>query len=198
MKKCLIFSVVVILPGLWLITFSGRLSPTPGFAQVTTQDEIKMPEVIVLGKDAKLGQVTFNHVKHNGGTYSIDGTGPIACIECHHAAQPASELVKHPPLRTAWPTDRTTTLTSELFAKDPKAAGVAACRSCHARAGETPKFIDKIPEIKHESSTALISLTNQNAFHRNCAGCHTEAAKQKKGLKGPTTMQCTACHKRTG
>ena len=65
-----------------------------GFAQ--TQD-IVMPDVVVLGKDAKLGGVTFNHVSHNGGKYSIDGTGPIACIECHHTAQPAADLEKHPP-----------------------------------------------------------------------------------------------------
>ncbi|HTH51004.1 MAG TPA: hypothetical protein VL501_03675, partial [Pyrinomonadaceae bacterium] len=30
-----------------------------------------MPDVIILGKDAKLGQVTFNHAKHNGGAYNI-------------------------------------------------------------------------------------------------------------------------------
>jgi len=161
------------------------------------KQDIKMPEVIVLGKDAKLGSVTFNHVSHNGGKYSIDGTGPIACIECHHTAQPASELAKHPPLKTSWPADRTTTLTADLFAKDPAAAGVAACRNCHARAGEIPKLLPAIPEIKHEGSTAMISLINQQAFHRNCAGCHTEAVKQNKALKGPTTMQCTLCHKRT-
>ena len=161
------------------------------------KQDTKIPEVIVLGKDAKLGTVTFNHVSHNGGKYSIDGSGPIACVECHHTAQPATDLAKHPPLKTAWPTDRTTTLTAELFAKDPAAAGVAACRDCHARAGETPKLIPAIPEIKHESSTAMISLTNQQAFHRNCAGCHTEAVKQNKALKAPTTMQCTVCHKRS-
>jgi hypothetical protein len=155
-----------------------------------------IPDVIVLGKDSKLGQVTFNHVKHNGGTYSIDGTGPIACIECHHAAQPASELAKHPPLKTAWPADRTTTLTADLFRKDPTAAAVAACRNCHARAGETPKLLPTIPEIKHEGSTAMISLTNQQAFHRNCAGCHTEVKKTTPASKGPTTMQCTICHKK--
>ena len=166
--------------------------------QAQVKQDIKMPEVIVLGKDAKLGSVTFNHVSHNGGKYSIDGTGPIACVECHHAAQPASELAKHPPLKTAWPADRTTTLTADLFTKDPAAAGVAACRNCHARAGEIPKLLPAIPEIKHEGSTAMISLTNQQAFHRNCAGCHTEAVKQNKALKGPTTMQCTVCHKRTG
>ncbi len=156
-----------------------------------------MPEIIVLGKDAKLGGVTFNHVSHNSGKYSIDGTGPIACAECHHAAQPADELIKHPPLKTAWPADRTTTLTAELFAKDPAAARVAACRDCHARAGETPKLMPAIPQIKHESSTAMISLTNQQALHRNCAGCHTEVVKQNKAIKAPTTMQCTACHKRS-
>lgn len=169
---------------------------SPLRAQTADQDEIKMPEVIILGKDAKLGQVTFNHVNHNGGKYSIDGTGPIACIECHHTAQPASELAKHPPLKTAWPADRTTTLTAELFAKDPKGAGIAACRDCHARTGMTPKLIEKIPEIKHESSTAIITLTNLQAFHRNCAGCHTTAAKANKDLKGPTAMQCTVCHKK--
>lgn len=160
------------------------------------QEAVKIPEVIVLAKDSKLGAVTFNHVSHNGGKYSIDGTGPIACIECHHTAQPAADLAKHPPLKTSWPAARTNTLTAELFAKDPAGAGVAACRSCHARAGEVPKLLPAIPEIKHESSTAMITLTNQQAFHRNCAGCHTEVKKAKADFKGPTTMQCTMCHKK--
>jgi cytochrome c553 len=168
-------------------------SPSLRSVQAQTQT---IPEVIVLGKDAKLGQVTFNHVKHNGGTYSIDTTGPIACTECHHTAQPASEVAKHPPLKTAWPADRATTLTADLFKKDPAAAGVAACRSCHARTGEVPKLLPSIPEIKHESSTAMISLTNQQAFHRNCAGCHTEIKKSNPASKGPTATQCVLCHKK--
>ena len=183
------------------IVITGLITAGDGITGISTtaqvKQDVKMPEVIVLGKDAKLGSVTFNHVNHNGGKYSIDGTGPIACAECHHTAQPAAELVKHPPLKTAWPADRSTTLTADLFAKDPAAAGVAACRDCHARAGETPKLIPAIPEIKHESSTAMISLTNQQALHRNCAGCHTEVVKQNKAIKAPTTMQCTACHKRS-
>lgn len=173
---------------------AGNNDSNTSFAQ--TQD-IVMPDVIVLGKDAKLGGVTFNHVSHNGGKYSIDGTGPIACIECHHTAQPAADLEKHPPLKTAWPADRTTILTSELFKKDAAAAGVAACRNCHARTGETPKLMSVIPQIKHESSTAMITLTNQQAMHRNCAGCHAEAMKTNKAIKAPTAMQCTTCHKRT-
>jgi cytochrome c553 len=79
-----------------------------------------MPDVIILGKDAKLGQVTFNHLKHNSGEYNIVKGEAIACVSCHHTAQPAVEAAKHPPLATAWPADRTTTLTKDLFDKDPK------------------------------------------------------------------------------
>lgn len=159
-------------------------------------DEPKMPEVITLGKDAKLGAVAFNHVKHNGGAYNITPGSPIACISCHHTAQPAAEIAKHPPLKTAWPADRTTTLTAELFAKDAKGAGVAACRDCHSKAGEKPKLLPAIPEVKHEGSTALMSLNNQNAIHRNCIGCHTEVRKTTPASKGPVQAQCMMCHKK--
>jgi cytochrome c553 len=155
-----------------------------------------MPDVIILGKDAKLGQVTFNHVKHNGGTYTIDQSKTIACISCHHTAQPASEAAKHPPLKSAWPADRTTTLTAELFAKDPSAAGVVACRECHARADMKPKLIDKIPEVKHEGSTALMSMNNMQAFHRACTACHAEVKKTVPTAKGPVQAQCVICHKK--
>lgn len=195
MKKIILFGIAAFV-AFGAVVFMAAFSTDHGLAQVKAPDDVKMPEVIVLGKDAKLGQVTFNHVKHNGGAYSIDGTGPIGCVECHHTAQPAAELLKHPPLKTAWPTDRTTTLTADLFAKGAALAGVAACRDCHARAGEKPKLLAAIPEIKHESSTAIIQLTNQQALHRNCAGCHTEIAKTNKLTKGPTNMQCMTCHKK--
>jgi hypothetical protein len=155
-----------------------------------------MPEVITLGKDAKLGQVTFNHAKHNGGAYNITPGQPIACISCHHTAQPAAEIAKHPPLKTDWPTGRTTTLTKELWEKDAKAAGAVACRECHARDGMKPNLLDAIPQIKHESSTAMITLNNQQAFHRSCTGCHAEVKKTNAAAKGPTAMQCTMCHKK--
>jgi len=192
MKRAISYGFVVAF-AISLIVFQGN-DITSIIVHAQTAD--KIPEVIVLGKDVKLGQITFNHVSHNGGKYSINGTGPIACTECHHTAQPAAEAKKHPPLKTSWPADRTTTLTAELFAKDPAAAGVAACRSCHARTGEVPKLLPAIPEVKHESSTAVISLTNQQAFHRSCAGCHTEVKKTQPAMKGPTTMQCTMCHKK--
>lgn len=155
----------------------------------------KPPDILTLGTDAKLGQVTFNHTKHITENRSIDGTKPIDCIECHHTAQPASEVAKHPPLKTAWPADRTTTLTAATV-KDMKDADVLACRSCHARQGQVPKTMPAIPEIKHESSAAMITLTNQQAFHRNCASCHDEVVKHKPTAKAPKTTQCTMCHKK--
>ncbi len=190
------FTIVASFLVIGFLVSNVDISLTRALAQTTEPSQVKIPEVIILGKDVKLGQVTFNHVNHNGGKYSIDGTSPIACIECHHTAQPAADVAKHPPLKTAWPADRTTTLTAELYAKDAKAGGVAACRDCHAKAGTVPKLLDKIPEVKHESSTAIMSMTNQQAFHRNCAGCHTEVAKVNKATKGPTTMQCMVCHKK--
>lgn len=164
-------------------------------AEAQTASNAKtIPEVIILGKEAKMGQVTFNHANHNGGKYSIDGTGPIACIECHHTAQPASALLA--PLKTIWPADRTTTLTADLFKKDPAAAGVAACRDCHARANTTPKLLPEIPSIKHESSTAIVTLTNQQAFHRNCDGCHFAVSTSNPEMKVPRATSCVTCHKR--
>lgn len=178
--------------GIWLSLLEGVGGPA--HAQQTVDQ--KMPEVVILGKDAKLGQVTFNHVKHNGGEYGIDKGSPITCVTCHHTARPAAEIAKFPPLKTSWPADRTTVLTGELFTKDAKAAGVAACRDCHARTGEKPKLLDAIPEIKHEGSPAPITVTNMTAFHRTCAGCHTEVRKTVPTSKGPIQTQCMMCHKK--
>jgi cytochrome c553 len=170
-------------------------SPSQNLAQVSAQEGKKLPEIITLGTDAKLGTIKFSHLDHTTKNRSIEGS-KIACIECHHVAQPAAEAGKHPPLKTAWPADRTTTLTAELFEKDPVAAGVAVCRDCHARSGMTPKLLAEIPQIKLEVGTELITLVNQQAFHRNCAGCHDEIVKTSKDLNPPGSKKCTACHKR--
>ena len=150
------------------------------FPEVSAQDGKKLPEIITLGTEAKLGTIKFSHIDHITKNRSIEGA-KIHCIECHHVAQPAAEAAKHPPLKTAWPADRTTTLTAELFEKDPAAAGVAVCRDCHARAETKPKLLPEIPQIKLEVGTELITLTNQQAFHRNCAGCHDEIVKTSTG-----------------
>jgi hypothetical protein len=70
------------------------------------------------------------------------------------------------------------------------------CRSCHARTGEKPKVWPEIPQIKYEGGTAMITLNNQQAFHRNCGGCHDAAAKERPTIKAPKTSQCTLCHKK--
>ncbi len=54
-----------------------------------------------------------------------------------------------------------------------------------------------MPGIKHESSSATLTLTNQLAFHRNCASCHDEVVKQRPDAKAPRTQQRTGCHKKT-
>lgn len=193
MKTILLFTSLFLAIG---IPLSARVPAPEGTAaaQDAAAGPRKLPDVIVLGADAKLGTIKFNHANHATKNYNIAGTGPIDCIECHHTAQPASEAMKHPPLKTVWPADRTTTLTAELLATNPEAVGTITCRGCHARAGTTPVTIPAIPEIKAPDSAAMVTLTNQLAFHRNCANCHADVLKNRKDIKGPTPQQCTKCH----
>jgi cytochrome c553 len=187
---------VFVVFGAVLVSVLLGLSTSNNLRKVSAQDGKKLLEIITLGTDAKLGTIKFSHIDHTTKNRSIEGS-KMACIECHHVAQPAADAAKHPPLKTAWPADRTTTLTAELFEKDPSAASVAACRDCHARADTKPKLLSEIPQIKLEVGTELITLSNQQAFHRNCAGCHGEIVKTSKDLNPPTSKKCTACHKRT-
>jgi cytochrome c553 len=164
----------------------------------SAQDGKKPPETIVLAKEAKLGQVTFNHFKHFTEKRSPDGTKQIACVDCHHTAQPAAEALKHPPHKTVWPADRTTTLTAELLEKDSNAPAVNVCTDCHARADTKPKLLPEIPQLKYAGSDEPTVLTNQQAFHRNCGSCHDEVVKARPALDPPppTSKKCTACHKK--
>lgn len=162
---------------------------------LSAQGGKKPQDTYVLGPEAKLGGVKFSHLDHITKNRSIEGKN-IDCIECHHTAQPAAEAAKHPPLKTVWPADRATTLTMELAEKDANAVG-AVCRDCHARTDEKPKLLPEIPTIKLEVGTELITLNNQQALHRNCAGCHDEIVKTNKELNPPTSKKCTTCHKKT-
>ena len=173
--------------------------PGANYSGASAQDAKKPPETIILAKEAKLGQVTFSHLAHITKNRSADGTKQIACVECHHTAQPASEAAKHPPHKTAWPADRTTTLTAELLEKDPAAPPVNVCTDCHARAEAKPKLLPEIPKLKFEGSDEMTVLTNQQAFHRSCGGCHDEAVKARPDLSPapPTSKKCVGCHKKT-
>jgi len=160
-----------------------------------TSSQSKVPETIVLAKESKLGQVTFNHLKHATENRSADMKAPIACVDCHHTAQPVAEAMKHPPHKTAYPADRTTSLTMELAASDPKAVG-AVCTDCHARNGEKPKLLPDIPSVKFEGNAEPTVMTNQQAFHHRCGDCHDAVAKIKADTTAPTSKKCTTCHKR--
>jgi hypothetical protein len=164
----------------------------------SAQDGKKPPEVITLGADAKLGSIKFNHLDHVTRKGSADGTAQIACVECHHTAQPTAEAVKHPPHKTVWPADRTSSLTLELLEKDATAVG-AVCRDCHAKADTKPKLLPEIPQVKFEGSAEPTIMTNQQAFHRNCGGCHDAVVKARPDLAPPppTSKKCVACHKKT-
>jgi cytochrome c553 len=186
------FLAVLILSALVLATASVSLD-------VSAQDAKKPPEKIILAKESKLGQVAFNHLDHATKNRSADGTKPIACVECHHTAQPAAEAEKHPPHKTAWPADRTTTLTAELLEKDAAAPPVNVCTDCHARADTKPKLLPAIPQLKYEGSAEPTVLNNQQAFHRACGECHDAAVKARPTLAPPppTSKKCVACHKKT-
>lgn len=191
MKLFTLFALVVL--SLLLLASTSRTT-----YDVSAQDAKKPPETIILAKEAKLGQVTFHHLDHITKNRSADGTKQIECVECHHTAQPASEAVKHPPHKTAWPADRTTTLTAELLEKDPNAPAVNVCTDCHARAETKPKLLPEIPKVKFEGSDEPTIMTNQQAFHRNCGGCHDAVVKARPDLTPapPTSKKCVACHKK--
>lgn len=161
-----------------------------------TNSQGKMPDTVVLAKDAKLGQVTFNHAKHATENRSADLSKPIACVDCHHTAQPAAEAAKVPLHKTAYPADRTTTLTADLVGTDPKAVG-AVCTDCHAKNGEKPKVIPEIPSVKYPGASDATVMTNQQAFHHKCGDCHDAVAKVKADTTAPTSKKCTACHKKS-
>lgn len=154
-------------------------------------------DVYELSTDAKKPEgatVIFNHLNHSTKNYSVDGTKPIACIECHHTEQPAAEAAKKPPLKSAWPADRTTTLTADLMTKDPKAPEVVACRACHAQAGAKPRIGAAIPQVTYEGDTDATVLNNEKAYHTNCNSCHDQVAEARPNVKIVTSQQCKQCH----
>jgi len=169
-----------------------------GSASLTAQGGQAPKDEYKLSTDSKKDKakslaVTFSHVNHATKNYSVDGTKPIGCVECHHTDQPAAEAAKHPPLKSAHPADRTVTLTAETV-KDAKTPQVATCRSCHAQEGDKPKMGDAIPEVTYEGDTDPTLLTNEQAFHRNCNGCHDQAVEKRKITTAPSTNECIKCH----
>ena len=193
--KELIMKAITFFASLLVALFLVSGMPTIPIS-VSAQDGKKPPDTIILGKESKLGQITFSHVNHVTKNRSVDGTTPIACVQCHHTAQPLAEALKHkdPPHKTVWPADRTTTLTADLYEKDPTAPPVNSCRDCHARADTKPTLLPEIPTIKGETDTII--LTNQQALHRNCNSCHDAVLKAKPDAVAPGSKKCMVCHKK--
>jgi class III cytochrome C family protein len=189
--KPLTFSLGLIALALTLLS-----APTRSTERLTGSSQTTLPETIVLAEKATLGKVSFSHSNHITKNYNIEGTRPVHCVECHHVEQPETDAKKVAPHQTSYPPNRTTTLSAELLTKEPNTK-VTPCRSCHARKGEKPTVWPQLPEIKSENSTAIITLTNQQAFHRACAGCHDQVIKVRPDAKSPAATKCTACHKKT-
>lgn len=193
MQRYILFSAITIFLCVGNLLVVGRKPGAQRLAVPTPEQQDAMPEVVILAKGTKIGGVIFNHVKHNSGEYTA--AGPILCIECHHTAQPETELYQMPPHKSVWPAGRTTTLTAELYAADPAKAGVAACRDCHAPKGTKPKLLDAVPALIDPETKAETLVTNEIAFHQTCDVCHFEIGFRSRGTKAPQATNCTSCHK---
>lgn len=180
--------------------------------------ERKQPKTSTLAKDFVLDRnhrkavppakpvppVAFTHEEHTTPAYSVDGKSPVGCAECHHTDQPKTALTGV--LKTS---HRDVLLTAALLTT-PGAAPVYSCRACHAQVNTKPAICDGPQASRYAfcpnipNSTAEdegdVALTNEEAYHRNCINCHSNAvaARRKPGAppfkKGTPPTACAACH----
>ncbi|HNU06213.1 MAG TPA: cytochrome c3 family protein [Pyrinomonadaceae bacterium] len=151
----------------------------------------QIPETIVLAEKAMLGKVTFKHQEHI--SRKVEGMPEVTCVSCHHVEQPAAEAAKTEGHKTAYPADRTVTLTAANYT-DGTAPEVTKCQSCHLAKGASPSILKEAPSMTVGGKTTV--LNNQNALHSSCADCHEAALKVKADLKAPKGNQCMQCHKK--
>jgi cytochrome c553 len=155
-------------------------------------DSKTQPKDMVLNKAPKSKDpkgkpsVPFSHENHATKNYSADLKSVMSCAECHHTDQPKSALKNG--LKTS---ERDEVLTAALLEK-ADAKPVKSCRSCHAQEGEKPASLAAIPEFTPPDESDAITLTNMEAFHRNCITCHESVKKVKADTKAPVT--CAQCH----
>ena len=160
----------------------------PAAASMLVKSKVEPKEVILSkdSKDPKGKPVLLTHENHATKNYSEDGKSVMACTVCHHTDQPKSALTGV--LKTS---ERDAVLTSALL-KDDKAAPVKTCRECHAQAGQKPAEWPAIPTVKYPDEDDATTLTNDEAYHRNCNTCHDTVKKRDPATKAPTT--CAGCH----
>ncbi len=157
-------------------------SPAAPVAASVVDSKIQPKGEIKLGKDskdAKYGEVPFNHETHSVKNYNIEGTGVIACIECHHTDQPGPK----PPLKTFERKDVLTTASLEAGSEIVK-----SCRTCHFQEdSEKPS-----PVMVRAGDTEETDLNNKNAYHFNCNVCHDAVKAKRPAANVPTA--CDTCH----
>jgi cytochrome c553 len=170
------------------VDIDGKTIPESG---VTQPDK-----PIILAKDShdpKWGEhkaeAAFDHTKHHDLTHTLDGKTATACVECHHTEQPSAPT-NQPYLKRF---ERKVMLTAEQLesSKEP----VKSCRNCHwqeatAASAEFPPKSVKYPRETGKPPSG--KLTNDNAYHTNCLGCHDVAMKREPKLKAP--QACGDCH----
>jgi len=156
---------------------------------------------IILSKDSKdpkwgelKPEAAFNHTKHNTDvTHTLDGKTLTACVYCHHTEQPMPVAGK-PYLKRS---ERSEILTAALL--DTSKQAVNSCRHCHFQpsTAATDEFPPK--SVKYPKEMGLPpsgTLTNDNAYHLKCLGCHDAAMKRDPKLKSP--QGCGDCHVKKG
>ena len=175
------------------VALSFIASPRPSLAVgALLFDSKTQPKDVVLNKDPKTTDpkgkpsVPFSHENHATKNYNVDLKSVMSCAECHHTDQPKSALKNG--LKTS---ERDEVLTAALLEK-ADAKPVKTCRSCHAQEGAKPASLAAIPEFTPPDESDAITLTNAEAFHRNCITCHESVKKTKADTKAPTT--CAQCH----
>jgi cytochrome c553 len=167
-------------------------SPRASLATVALFDGKVQPKDVVLNKSPKTKDpkgkpsIAFSHENHATKNYSADMKSVMSCAECHHTDQPKSALKGV--LKTS---GRDEVLTAAVLAK-ADAAPVKDCRSCHAQESEKPASIAAIPEVTYPDESDATTMTNEEAYHRNCITCHESVKKIKADTKAPTT--CAQCH----
>ncbi|HEX8069769.1 MAG TPA: cytochrome c3 family protein [Pyrinomonadaceae bacterium] len=182
-----LFLVSVALLGCAAI-YVGSPSTAPAAASLLVKSKVEPKEVILSkdSKDPKGKPVLLTHEAHATLKYSRDQKSVVSCAECHHTDQPKAALTGV--LKTS---EREVLLTSANL-KEANAAPVKTCRECHAKADQKPAEWPTIPTVKYPDEDDEVTLTNDEAYHRNCNTCHDDVKKNNPATKAPTT--CAGCH----
>ncbi|MCA1817203.1 MAG: cytochrome c family protein [Acidobacteria bacterium] len=185
-------ALLVCLAATLFVAATFVVSPRASHATAALFDGKVQPKDVVLNRDPKTNDpkgkpsVPFSHENHATKNYSADMKSVMGCAECHHTDQPKSALKGV--LKTS---ERDEVLTAAVLAK-ADAAPVKDCRSCHAQEGSKPASLAANPDVLYPDESDPITMTNEEAYHRNCITCHESVKKIKADTKAPTT--CAQCH----